>query len=104
MPVRASAALRISSTGLPVACARCASSSSLRSVRVLPGWITLTLMPSRMPSLDRPFEAFASAALTELPMVNSGSGERAAPPTMLTTWPCDAFSIGQNSRVSRMAA
>ncbi len=73
-------------------------------MRVLPGWITLTLMPSRMPSLDSPLEAFASAALTELPMVNSGSGERAAPPTMLTTWPCAAFSIGQNSRVSRMAA
>ena len=33
-----------------------------------------------MPSLESPLEALARAALTELPIVNSGSGERAAPP------------------------
>ena len=38
------------------------------------------------------------AALTEPPMVKSAPGVRAAPPMMLTTWPCAAFSIGQNSR------
>ena len=55
-----------------------------------------------MDLLRRP--GVSHAALTELPIVNSGSGERAAPPTTLTMWPCDAFSIGQNSRINRMAA
>ena len=37
-------------------------------------------------------------------MVKSAPGERAAPPPMLTTWPCAAFSIGQNSRHIRTQA
>ncbi len=46
---------------------------------------------------------FAVAALTEPPIRNSGSTVRAAPPMMLTTWPCAALSSGQNRRVSRTA-
>src|SRR5215831_2126334 len=63
--------------------------------------MTLTLTLSRLPSLDRPLEKLATAALTEPPIKNSASGVRAAPPTMLTTLPCEAFNSGQNSRVSR---
>ena len=44
------------------------------------------------------------AALTEPPTRNSGSGVRAAPPMMLITWPCAAFSSGQNSRREPHAA
>ena len=55
-------------------------------------------MPSRLPSCDSDFEKFPMAALTEPPMVKSAPGVRAAPPMILTTWPCAAFSIGQNSR------
>ena len=103
-PLLASAAARSSSTLLPVAAERCANISSCRSVRVLPGWITLTLTPSRMPSFDSPLAKLAAAALTELPTRNVGSGARAAPPTTQTTWPCAALSIGQNRRESRTAA
>src|SRR6266566_7783877 len=63
--------------------------------------MTLTLTLSRLPSLERPLEKLATAALTEPPIKNSASGVRAAPPTMLTTLPCEAFNSGQNSRVSR---
>src|SRR6266540_5409422 len=63
--------------------------------------MTLTLTLSRLPSFDRPLEKLATAALTEPPIKNSASGVRAAPPTMLTTLPCEAFNSGQNSRVSR---
>src|SRR5262245_24378520 len=96
-----SASARSSSTVLPNAAARCRRNSSCRSVSVLPGWMTLTLTLSRLPSLARPLEKLATAALTEPPIKNSASGVRAAPPTMLTTLPCDAFNSGQNSRVSR---
>src|SRR6516225_6284361 len=63
--------------------------------------MTLTLTLSRLPSFDRPLEKLATAALTAPPIKNSASGVRAAPPTMLTTLPCEAFSSGQNRRVSR---
>src|SRR5499426_4477191 len=63
--------------------------------------MTLTLTLSRLPSLARPLEKLATAALTEPPIKNSASGVRAAPPTMLTTLPCEAFNSGQNRRVSR---
>src|SRR5215510_2758972 len=63
--------------------------------------MTLTLTLSRLPSLERPLEKLATAALTEPPIKNSASGVRAAPPTMLTTLPCEAFNSGQNNRVSR---
>src|SRR5262245_44661611 len=97
----ASASSRSCSTVLPSAAARCSSSCCRRSVSVLPGWMTFTLTSSRLPSLDRPLEKLATAALTDPPIRNSASGVRAAPPTMLTTLPCAAFSSGQNSRVSR---
>jgi hypothetical protein len=63
--------------------------------------MTLTLTLSRLPSFDRPLEKLATAALTEPPIKNSASGVRAAPPTILTTLPCEAFNSGQNRRVSR---
>src|SRR5215471_15343524 len=63
--------------------------------------MTLTLTLSRLPSFERPLEKLATAALTDPPIKNSASGVRAAPPTMLTTLPCEAFNSGQNSRVSR---
>src|SRR5215813_2364542 len=63
--------------------------------------MTLTLTLSRLPSFDSPLEKLATAALTAPPIKNSASGVRAAPPTMLTTLPCEAFSSGQNRRVSR---
>src|SRR5438132_6988640 len=65
--------------------------------------MTLTLTLSRLPSFDRPLEKLATAALTAPPIKNSGSGVRAAPPTILITLPCEAFNSGQNSRVSRTA-
>src|SRR3989454_5671747 len=42
--------------------------------------MTLTLTLSRLPSLERPLEKLATAALTEPPIKNSASGVRAAPP------------------------
>src|SRR6516165_932914 len=63
--------------------------------------MTLTLTLSRLPSFDSPLEKLATAALTAPPIKNSASGVRAAPPTTLTTLPCEAFSSGQNRRVSR---
>src|SRR6516162_1676255 len=63
--------------------------------------MTLTLTLSRLPSFDRPLEKLATAALTAPPIKNSASGVRAAPPTILTTLPCEAFNSGQNRRVSR---
>src|SRR6266550_1458969 len=63
--------------------------------------MTLTLTLSRLPSFDRPLEKLATAALTAPPIRNSASGVRAAPPTILTTLPCEAFNSGQNRRVSR---
>src|SRR5215475_554630 len=80
MPLFTSDSLRTSSTALPCAAARCCSSISERSVAVVPGWMMLTLTPSRSPSLDRPFEKLATAALTEAPIRNSASGVRPAPP------------------------
>src|SRR5215471_3927366 len=58
--------------------------------------MTLTLTLSRLPSFDRPLEKLATAALTAPPIRNSASGVRAAPPTILTTLPCEAFNSGQN--------
>ena len=72
---------------MPLACARCCNSVMTRSVSVRPGWITLTLTPSFLPSPESPLEKFAIAAFTEPPIRNSASGVRAAPPMMLTTWP-----------------
>ena len=69
-----------------------------------PGWMTLMLMSSRLPSAVRPLAKLAMAALTAPPIRNSGPGVRAAPPTMLTMLPCAALSSGQNNSVSRTAA
>src|SRR3954469_1188355 len=65
--------------------------------------MTFTLTSSRLPSLDRPLEKLAMAALTEPPIRNSGSGVRAAPPMMLITFPWEAFSSGQNSLLAHAA-
>src|SRR5262245_37317393 len=102
-PERCMICCRISSTVLPRACARCAHNVVVRSVSVVPGWMALTLTPSRLPSWERPLLNVAMAPLTEEPIRNSGSGVRAAPPITLTTWPCVALSSGQNRRVSRTA-
>src|SRR3954469_25701083 len=59
--------------------------------------MTFTLTSSRLPSLDRPLEKLAMAALTEPPIRNSGSGVRAAPPMMLITFPRDHFNSSQNT-------
>src|ERR1700679_203525 len=60
--------------------------------------MTLTLTPSRLASCDSALEKLPIAALTDAPIEKSAPGERAAPPPILTTKPCAAFSIGQNSR------
>src|SRR3954451_2784575 len=103
-PSFAISCLRASCGVMPLACARCCKSVTTRSVSVRPGWMTLTLTPSFLPSPDSALEKFAIAAFTEPPIVNSASGVRAAPPIMLTTWPSRSFSIGQNSFESRTQA
>ncbi len=72
-PLLAIASARSSSTGRPDDSARWRSRFSVRSVAVAPGWMALTLTPSRMPSRDRPLLKFASAELTDPPIRNSGS-------------------------------
>ena len=103
MPVLLNCSALTWSGVFPCALANCSISCCIRSVSVVPGWMTLMLTSSRLPRPTRPFEKLAKAALTEPPTRNSGPGVRAAPPMMLTMLPCAAFRSGQNSRVMRTA-
>ena len=72
--------LRISSGVVPLALARCSNSVMMRSVSVMPGWMTLTFTPSCLPRTRSPLEKFAIAAFTEPPIRNMriGRARRAA--------------------------
>ena len=71
-PLLAIASARSSSTAVPTLRRAGAAAFSVRSVAVVPGWMALTLTPSRMPRRDRPLVKFASAELTDPPMQEFG--------------------------------
>lgn len=97
-PSRVTCASCSFSTVLPLVADRCSKSRCRRGVSVSPGRMAFTFTPSILPKPDSPLVELLRAAFTAPPIRKPGSGVRAAPPMMLTTWPLAVFRKGQNRR------